>query len=140
MSDYCKIIKNKIGAVALILVVMITSLTLVSAVIIALINISDLTANYHISESEKVQVNIDACVNDALLRIASSTAVSGDFTLTVSTTDCTYNIGTAVSGIKIVTSTATSTGDLGAWSRKVKLEVNASRTPIMIDSYKDIIN
>jgi hypothetical protein len=52
---------NKQGNIALILVIMVTTLTLVSALTLALINISDLTANYHLLENENVTSQKDAC-------------------------------------------------------------------------------
>ncbi len=137
MRDFFAKLKDTTAAIALLLVIMITTLTLVSAVVMTTINISELTANYHVGESERVQSNIDSCVNDALLRIASSTSVSGNFTIIASTTACAYQISVASGGIKNVTSTATTTSSLGSWSRGVLLEVNASATPIVIESYKD---
>lgn len=140
MLKIIKKIKDTTGAVALILVVMITTLTLVSAVSIALINISDLTANFHVGQAEQVQANVDTCVNESLYRLASSTDTSGSFTVSVSPISCAFDISIATGGIKYVTSTATTTGDLGSWSRGVKMEVNVSSAPIVIESYKDIIN
>jgi hypothetical protein len=130
---------NQQGAIALIFVIMITTLTLVSSVVVSLINVSDMVANYHISEAEEVIVDIDACVDDALVRIASSTAISGSFNLSTTGVSCSSTIAAIDGGIKIVTSTATSTSDVGLWSKSVVVKVNVSTSPISITSYKDAL-
>ncbi len=116
-----------------------TTLTLVSSIIVSLINVSDLVANYHVSEAEEVIVDIDACVDDALIRIASSTAVSGSFSLSTTGVSCSSTISAIIDGLKTVTSTATSTSDVGLWSKSVVVKVNVSTSPISIDSYKDAL-
>ena len=131
--------KNE-GAIALILVIMITTLTLVSSVVISLINTSYLISNYHISEAEEVNVQLDACIDDTLIRIVDDKYVSGDFEIDVGNVNCSSTISATVDGIKTTTSTATSTSDIGVWTKGVVMMVNVSSTPIRIDSYKDIIN
>ena len=128
------------GAIALILVIMVTTLTVVSSVVISLVNINDLLANYHLSEANIVTIDIDSCFNDALWQIASSTSVTGSFTLTYNNLNCTYQISAAVFNIKTVTSTATTTSDLGSWTKAVVGKVDISKQPFTITSYKDIIN
>ncbi len=131
---------NQQGAIALIFVIMITTLTLVSSVIVSLINVSDMVANYHVSEAEEVIVDIDACVDDALVRIASSTSVSGSFSLSTSAVNCSSTISAIDAGLKTVTSTATSTSDVGLWSKSIVIKVNVSTSPISITSYKDALD
>ncbi len=128
------------GAIALILVIMITTLTLVSSVVISLINTSDLMSNYHLSEAEEVNVNIDACLDDTLWRIVNDKYVSGDFEIDVGGVNCSSTISATIDGSKTVTSIATSTSDVGTWVKGITVIVNVSTTPIRIDSYKDIIN
>jgi len=86
-----------------------------------------------------VIVDIDACVDDALVRIASSTAISGSFNLSTTGVSCSSTIAAIDGGIKIVTSTATSTSDVGLWSKSVVVKVNVSTSPISITSYKDAL-
>jgi hypothetical protein len=131
-----KIKNTRQGSIALILVIMITSVTLVSALIIALISVTDLTASYHVTESKSVATNIDACIDDALSRIASSTSVSGSYNLFTNNINCTYDISTIDAGFITVTSTASSTAALGYWQDQVIVTVNVSTTPISIDTYK----
>ncbi len=128
------------GFIALILVIMVTAIILVSNVIISMVNTSNNLANYHMAESEEVSYNIDACLDDAYLRITSSTSVSGSFGITSGGVDCDYYISATASGLKIVTSTATTTSALGNWHRQVVAQVNVSTTPITISYYKDGIN
>lgn len=129
--------KNK-GVIALLLVIMITALTVVSAVVVSMTNISDLMSSYYFSESEEVDVDMDACLEDALFRLSSSTAISGDYYLNSIGTNCNYQIAVdAVAGLKTVTTTASTTSDIGYWENTVVVQVNVSSTPIGIDSYKN---
>ncbi|MBT4209745.1 MAG: hypothetical protein HOE19_02430 [Candidatus Komeilibacteria bacterium] len=130
--------KNK-GAVALILVIMITALTVVSVAIVAMTNISDLMSSYSFGEAEGVDIELDACLEDAMFRLASSTDASGIYYLSGVGIDCYYEIdGKINSGLKIVTSTASSTTDnIGYWQDTVVAQINVSSTPISIDSYKN---
>lgn len=134
-----KISASRSGAIALILVVMITALTITSLVIISLNNVTDLIANYQVGESESVAVNMDACLDDALGRIASSTAVLGSYYLDAGNVTCAYEIGAIVAGLKTVTSTASTTSGLGSWYDSVVVKVNVSTTPISINQYKSNI-
>ncbi len=128
------------GFIALILVIMVTAIILVSNVIISMVNTSNNLANYHMAESEEVSYNIEACLDDAYWRITSSTSVSGSFGITSGDVDCDYEISATDSGLKIVTSTATTTSALGNWHRQVIAQINVSTTPITISYYKDGIN
>jgi len=126
------------GAISLILVLAITALTIISSVVIALINTSNTLSNYHLSEAQENRVDMDACLDEALMRIASSTATSGTFYLNTSNLSCEYQISSAISGgLKIVTSTASTTSDLGFWKSSVIVQVNVSSTPISIYSYRN---
>jgi len=137
MNNFLNKIKNaKQGTIALILVIMITTITLVSSLIITLISITDLTSSYHVTESKSVAANIDACIDDALVRIASSTSVAGAYNLFTSGISCTYDISNIDAGYITVTSTASSTSDVGYWQDQVVVMVNVSTTPIHIESYK----
>ncbi len=128
------------GAIALILVIMVTTLTVVSSVAISLVNINDLLANYHLSEANIVAADIDSCFNDALWQISEDTSVTGTTNLTYNNLNCSYTISAAVSNIKTVTTTATTTSDLGSWTKGVVGTVDISKQPFTISSYKDIIN
>lgn len=128
------------GAIALILVILITTLTLVSSVVVSLNNISDLLSSYHLSEGEGVRVDIDACIDDALVRITDNLYVSGNFNLTTDEVTCSSTVSATVTGFKTVTSTATSTNEFGSWIRSVVIGVNVSTSPILVTSYKDVIN
>lgn len=140
MDKFLNKIKNsKQGTIALILVIMITTITLVSSLIITLISVTDLTSSYHVTESKSVASNIDACVDDALSRISSSTSVAGSYNLFVSNVSCVYDISVISAGFITVTSTASSTSDLGYWQDQVVVTVNVSTTPISIESYKTSI-
>lgn len=128
------------GAIALILVVMITALTIVSAVVVAMVNTSDMMSSYALSESEQVSVEMDACLEDALWRLASSSQSSGTYYLTDSAAgiNCYYQIasGAPVNGLKTVTSTASTTSSVGYWENTVVVQVNVSSTPVRIYSYQ----
>lgn len=138
MSKY--LFKNNNGFVALIFVIMITSLFIVSSVIIAMINTSNNMANYHVAESNEVMYNIDACLSDALWQIASSTNISGSYSISLDGVECAYQIAaTDNSGYKIVTSTATTSSSVGNWNRSVVMLVNVSSSPFLISSHKDDI-
>jgi|GEM_PF-2115014 len=137
MKNFLYKIKNaKQGTIALILVIMITTITLVSSLVITLISITDLTASYHVTESKSVATNIDACIDDALYRISSSTSVAGSYNLFTSNISCAYEISNIASGYITVTSTASTTSDFGYWQDQVVVLVNVSTTPISIQSYK----
>ncbi|PLX26242.1 hypothetical protein C0580_00410 [Candidatus Parcubacteria bacterium] len=137
MNKFLNKIKNsKQGTIALILVIMITTITLVSSLIITLISVTDLTSSYHVTESKSVASNIDACIDDALSKISSSTSVSGSYSLFTSNVSCVYDISVISAGFITVTSTASSTSDLGYWQDEVVVTVNVSTTPISIESYK----
>lgn len=130
-------IKND-GAVALLLVIMITALTVVSVVIVAMTNISDLMSSYHLSEAQQADVDLEACLEDAMFRLSSSTAASGTYYLNSVGANCYYEISSIISsGLKTVTSTASSTSGLGYWQDTVVVQVNVSSTPISIYSYKN---
>ena len=129
------------GAIALILVIMVTSLTVVSSVVISLVNINDLLANYHLSEANIVAVDVDSCFNDALWRLAADTSVTGDdFSINYDTLNCTYQISAAFNNINTITATATTTSSLGSWTKSVVGKVDVSQEPFTIVSYKDKIN
>lgn len=126
------------GAIALIMVIMITAITIVSSVVVSLVNISEKQANYHFSESEEAKVDMDACLDDALMKLASSTSASGSFNLDTSSVNCVYQISSLISGgLKVVTSTASSTSDVGFWETEIIALINVSTTPISINSYKN---
>ncbi|MBU1203275.1 hypothetical protein KKH39_04525 [Patescibacteria group bacterium] len=130
-------INNK-GAIALIFVIMITTLTIVAGLTVSLLNISDLTSSYHVSESEQVSVENNACIDDALYRIASSTDATGTYYLSELGTKCYYEISSVIDGgLKTVTSTASTTSDVGYWEDTVIVMVNVSTTPVSIYSYKN---
>lgn len=128
---------NNSGAIALMLVIIITTLTLVSSVVIALVNTSNITANYHVSEGEVAIVDMDVCVEDALRRITLKPNTNGTFISNVSNSYCHYEISNAVNNIKTVTATASTTAELGAWQKTVVLTINVSSTPLWIESYHD---
>jgi len=129
---------NQKGAIALIMVVMVTTLTIVSAVVVSLVNINDLLAKYHLTESGVVVVDIDACINDALLKISLDNNITGAFTITEAV-NCGYTIYTTVASEKNIEASATAISDLGSWTRKVRVVVDISDIPIKIISYKDLI-
>lgn len=131
--------KNNFGFVALIFVIMISSIFIVSSVIIAMVNTSNNMANYHAQESNDVLYNIDACLSDAMWQIASTTSASGDYSITVGEINCAYQISATSAGLKTVTSTATTTSGLGEWSRSVVMLVNVSSSPFLIQSHKDYL-
>ncbi len=131
--------KNSPGFIALIFVIMITSIFIVSSVIIAMVNTSNNMANYHTSETDDVMYNIDACLSDAMWQIASTTNASGDYSIAVSGVNCAYQISATLAGMKTVTSTATTTSDVGSWNRSVVMRVNVSSSPFFIQSHKDYI-
>ncbi len=129
--------KNNLGFVALIFVIMISSLFIVSSVIIAMVNTSNNMANYQITESNDVMYNIDSCLNDALWQIASSTSASGNYSIAVGGVNCSYQISATADSMKTVTSTATTTSAVGNWNRSVVMRVNVASSPFFIQSYKD---
>lgn len=131
--------KNKFGFVALIFVIMISSIFIVSSVIIAMVNTSNNMANYHSLESDEVMYNIDACLSDAMWQIASTTNAMGDYSIALDNINCAYQISATTAGLKTVTSTATTTSDLGSWNRSVVMKVNVSSSPFLIQSHKDYI-
>ena len=128
------------GAIALILVIMVTSLTVVSSVVISLVNINDLLANYHVSEANIVAVDVDSCFNDALWRLANNPLATGHFSINYDTLNCTYQISAAFNNINTITATATTTSSLGSWTKSIIGKVDVSQEPFTIVSYKDIIN
>lgn len=134
-----KIKKINSGFAALIFVIMITSLFIVSSVIIAMVNTSNNMANYHVAESNDVMYNIDACLSDAMWQIASTTNVSGDYSIAIDGVNCAYQISATASGLKTVTSTATTTSAVGSWNRSVVMRVNVSSSPFFIQSHKDYL-
>ncbi|MBT4349469.1 hypothetical protein HOD19_01665, partial [bacterium] len=140
MFNFIKKIKDTQGNIALILVIMITSLTLVSAVSLALINISDLTANYHLIENEELLAQRDACLEDALYTINNNVYATGTYALNIGNINCNYEISSTVAGAKVVTTTAASFSDIGYWQGGIVMGVNVSSTPITITSYRDIVN
>ena len=82
-------------------------------------------------------VDIDACIDDVMYRISSSTDVSGTFNLSTSVVNCSSSIATTVDWFKWATSTATSSSDVGFWSKSIAIKINVSTSPISIDTYKD---
>jgi len=130
--------KYQDGSIALLLVILVTALTVVSSVAITLASVDNLIASYNVERSQEALIDIDACVEDALVRIASSTSVSGNFNLSTSNVTCSSTVSGIDAGLKIVTSTATSSPEAGGtWTRSVVVKVNVSTTPISIESYKD---
>lgn len=130
---------DKKGTIALLLVIMITTLTLVSSIVLSMVNSSDMMSNYHHSESAVVDVGIDSCIDDAMYRISSSSDVSGNYSIDLGDTNCEYEIGATANGIKTVTTTASTTSGIGSWTKTVITTINVSTTPISIDSYKDSV-
>jgi len=129
--------KNNNGAIALVLVIMITALTIISAAVVSMVNVSDLMSSYSFSEGAQTSVEIDACLEDAMFRLASSTYDSGEYYLNSVGINCYYEIDTAITnGIKYVTSTASTTSSLGYWQNTVVAQINVSSTPRRVESYK----
>jgi len=131
--------KNNFGFVALIFVIMISSIFIVSSVIIAMVNTSNNMANYHSLESDDVMYNLDACLSDAMWQIASTTDAVGNYSIAVAGVNCAYQISATNSGMKTVTSTATTTSAVGSWNRSVVMQVNVSSSPFFIQSHKDYL-
>lgn len=127
------------GNIALVLVIMITSLTLVSAVALTLVNVSEKLANYHLTENEDVLNQKQTCLDEALLKISNNLYATGTYALDLSNVHCYYQMSETISGFKTVTTTASSLSALGAWSQSAKAIINVSSTPISIDSYNDIV-
>ncbi len=118
---------------------MITSLTLISAVALTLINVSEKMANYQLEENENVLNQKQACLDDALFRISANNYATGTYALDLSNVHCYYQISETVTGLKTVTTTASSLSSLGAWSQSLRAIINVSSTPISINSYQDIV-
>jgi hypothetical protein len=133
-----KILQNQ-GSIALILVIMITSLTLISAVALTLINVSEKMANYQLQENEDVLNQKQACLDDALARISSNNYATGTYALDLTNVHCYYQMSETVTGLKTVTTTASSLSSLGVWSQSLKAIINVSSTPISISSYQDLV-
>jgi len=131
---------NKKGAIALLLVIMITTLTLVSSIVLSMVNTSDMMSNYHISEATNVNVGIDSCIDEALYRISSNGNIAGTYNINLGSINCEYDISATANGFKQVTTTAYTTSSLGSWNKTVTTLVNVSTSPISIDSYKDAID
>jgi hypothetical protein len=131
---------NKQGNIALILVIMVTTLTLVSALTLALINISDLTANYHLLENENVTSQKDACLEEAMYRISQNVYATGTYALDLGDVFCNFEMSATVNGLKTVTTTAAALSSLGYWQGTVLAQVNVSSTPIELNSYKDLVS
>jgi len=83
---------------------------------------------------------MDACVSDALARIASTTSAAGTYNLFGVSINCSYEISSISAGLITVTTTASSTSDFGYWQDQVIMQVNVSTTPISIDTYKTDLN
>ncbi len=133
-----KILQSQ-GSIALILVIMITSLTLVSAVALTLVNVSERMANYQLEENEDVLNQKQACLDDALARISANNYATGTYALDLTNVHCYYQISETATGLKTVTTTASSLSSVGAWSQSLRAIVNVSSTPISISSYQDIV-
>jgi hypothetical protein len=106
---------------------------------LALINISDLTANYHLIENEEALAQRDSCLDDALQRISADFYATGTYALNIGNVNCNYEVSPNVSGTKIVTTTAASFSDLGYWQGSIVANINVSSTPMNIISYRDLI-
>ena len=129
--------KNQ-GAIALLLVIIISALTIVSSITIALLNVSDVQQSYQSSEAEIVQANINACLDELIFQLSLDVYSSGYFSLIDLGTSCAYEIDEGiVDGIKTATISASSTSDLGFWQKEVIVLVNVSSTPISVYSYKN---
>ncbi|MCB9802549.1 LamG domain-containing protein [Candidatus Nomurabacteria bacterium] len=135
-NKYLKL--NNQGNIALILVIMVTTLTLVSALTLALVNISDLTANYHLIENEQMISQRDSCLEDALSKVSQNLYATGTYYLVTDNIYCDYQISETIDGFKTVTTTAAALADFGYWQGTVIAEVNVSSTPIALNSYKDL--
>ncbi len=133
-----KILQSQ-GSIALILVIMITSLTLISAVALTLVNISEKMANYQLEENENVLNQKQACLDDALARISNDNYATGTYALDLTDVHCYYQISETITGLKTVTTTASSLSSIGTWSQSLKAIVNVSSTPISITSHQDIV-
>src|SRR3989339_38908 len=133
-----KIYKNQ-GSIALILVIMITSLTLISAVALTLVNVSEKMANYQLEENVDVLNQKQACLDDAMVRISNNNYATGTYALDLTNVHCYYQISETVTGLKTVTTTASSLSSVGIWSQSLRAIVNVSSTPISINSYQDIV-
>jgi len=133
-----KIYKNQ-GSIALILVIMITSLTLISAVALTLVNVSEKMANYQLEENVDVLNQKQACLDDAMVRISNNNYATGTYALDLTNVHCYYQISDTVTGLKTVTTTASSLSSVGIWSQSLRAIVNVSSTPISINSYQDIV-
>jgi len=86
-----------------------------------------------------VEVELDACLEDAMWRLASSTSATGTYYLNGIGVNCYYEIASTITdGLKAVTATASSTTDnIGYWQDTIVVQINVSSTPISIDSYKN---
>lgn len=135
---YLKYFKKQRGVAALIFVLAVTSLVVVTAVVISRINISNTQADFKLNQKLTSQTAMASCISDALWRINDKPQTEGTFNMNAAGINCVYKISSTSSGLKTVTTTASTTaGGIGNLQKTSIYTINVSSTPIAFTSYKD---
>ena len=127
------------GVIALILVIMVASMTVVYGVAVALMSIDETASGTAWLATSRARGFTASCVDDALSRLRNNTSLSGDVSISISNVNCAYTISGS-GNTRTIVSNATSTD---GFSRDIvdrsNVNVNINTNPFTVEQYKDIL-
>ena len=124
MKKIFKHIKRKEGLTALIIVLVITALSVITAVALATIGVSEVKTSFDQTESGYVRASVDGCVEEALRLLSENSSYTGS-AFSLFDTSCTITVASGTG-----TKTISATGVMDSYTREVEVEVDDSTLEI----------
>lgn len=122
------------GYITLLSVLVVGAVTLAITTSLLLLGIGSARTSFAKEQSEQTKALVNACAEEALQMIRNSTPFTGSGGLSLGQGTCSYTV-TSQGGSN---RTVTSTGTVGATTRKVKIIINQINPNISISSWQEI--
>lgn len=131
---------NQKGIIALVVILIVASLTLVYGLAVALMAIDETSTSIAwLSKSKSTSYGV-SCVANALGRLRNNTSLTGNVNISVGNVNCTATISNPGANIRTIATYATATDGLGrSIVDSVSVNVNVGTNPFTVTWYKDIL-
>ncbi len=139
MTDRHAMLKQQ-GIIALISVLVITSIILIYGLSIALMNADEVLSSDALLAGDKSTDLTTACVENDLSRLRNNTSLTGEVDIAVGNVNCLSYINSN-GNIRTINATATALSATGGTIvSRTNTNVNIATNPFTIAQYKDILN
>lgn len=125
---------NKFGFIALISVLVVSTIGTAIAVSLLLLGIGSSRTSFALMQSYQAKALADACAEEALEKIRDSTPFTGTGSLTLGQGACSYTVTSSGGQSR----TATSSGTVGTIIRKVKITIDKITPLINVTSWQEV--